>query len=184
MKMPLLEKLLINNRLFDFWRVRSMQEVLKHVRPTKDSVLELGCGKGTTTLQIAKKLIHAKIIATDFDPEQVELAKKIVKRAFIADASRLKFKDYSFSAVFEFLAFHHISNWKKAVRESFRVLKNGGDFYLEELALKPFPKLKHFFFPAHGVFSKQEFLQELEKIGFKIIATSGNYRFWVHARKK
>src|SRR5574341_908091 len=166
MKMSMLEKFLVNNRLFDFWRVRSMQYLLKHVRPTTGRVLELGCGKGTTTLQIAKRLPSSNSIATDFDPEQVRLAKTVVKNVLIADASHLKFEDCYFSAVFAFLTFHHVENWKRAVREAFRVLKRGGDLYLDELALKPFPRLKHFFFSAPGVFSKQEFFNELENVGF------------------
>lgn len=181
--MSAIEKFLVNNRLFDFWRIKSMQRVLKHVLPTTDRVLELGCGKGTTTLQIAKRLPRAKIVATDFDPEQVRLAKRVIKNALIADASHLKFKDRYFSAVFAFLTLHHISDWKKAIGEAFRVLKHGGDLYLDELALKPFPRLKHFFFPAPGVFSKQEFFKELENVGFKIVAAEGAYKFWIHARK-
>jgi len=187
MRMSWLEKLLVNNPFFDFWRVRSIQRILRSVRPTKGLVLEIGCGSGTTTLQVAKHLPNARIIATDFDEEQVAIARKRVRSSRItikqADASNLKFKSKTFTAVFSFLTYHHVDDWKKALRESFRVLKNGGDLYIDELSLKPFPLLKHFFMPAPSIFSKAEFLAELKKVGFEIVKTEGGYRFWVHARR-
>jgi len=185
MRMSWLEKLLVNNPFFDFWRRRSARALLSHVRQTNGAVLELGCGKGTTAMQIASVLPNAKLIATDFDLEQVALAKTQVKGVKVsqADASSLKFKSNAFSAVFAFLTFHHVEEWKKALRESFRVLKPHGDLYVEELSLKPFPLLKHSFMPSPAVFSKEEFLAELRKAGFKIIKAEGGYRFVVHARK-
>lgn len=183
--MSWLEKVLVNNPFFDFWRRRSAKKLLNYVRETSGQVLELGCGKGTTTIEIAKKLPNAKIIATDFDVEQVALAKKRVKRVKLmqADASNLKFKSNTFSAVFVFLTYHHVDDWKNALKESFRVLKLNGDLYIEELSLKPFPLLKHFFMKSPAVFSKAEFLAELRKAGFEIIKAEGGYRFVVRAKK-
>jgi len=186
MRMSWFEKLLVNNPFFDFWRRQSAKKLLRHVRETSGRVLELGCGKGTTTIQIAKMLPNAKIIATDFDEGQVALAKEHAsKRIKVtqADASKLKFKSNTFSAVFAFLTYHHVEDWRKALKESFRVLKPNGDLYVEELSLKPFPLLKHSCMHSPAVFSKAEFLSELKKSGFKLINSEGSYRFWVHARK-
>jgi len=186
MNMSWLEKLLVNNPFFDFWRRRTAKALLRRVRDTNGIVLEIGCGKGTTTMEIATRLPNAKIIATDFDEEQVALAKEHAsKRIKVtqADASNLVFKNNTFNAVFVFLAYHHVEEWKKALKESFRVLKPHGDLYVEELSLKPFPRLKHWFLPTPGIFSKQEFLAELRKKGFKIINSEGGYKFWVHTRK-
>jgi len=186
------EKKLVNSSLFDVWRRWSMQRVLKHVKEIKGPVLEVGCGKGTTTIELAKKLPHNKIFAMDYDPEQVALGRKRIaehpefaRRVTITlgDATNLDFTNNSFAAVFSFLTHHHIKNWKKVLHEEFRVLRPGGHLYLDDLALKPWPRLRHWFIPAEGVFTVEEFMRELEHVGFMIFEVHGRWKFWLHCQK-
>ena len=188
MKMSLLERLFVNSSVFDVWRKWTARRLLKHVQKNHKKVLEIGCGKGTTTQIIAEVLPRAKIIATDFDNAQVKRAKENLHpfkniRVAQADASQLSFKDESFDAVFAFLTFHHIGEWKKAQQECFRVLKKGSYLYIDELELKPFPKLQHFFLPTTGIFSRTEFVENLKRVGFRVKFLKHRYKFALVARK-
>src|SRR3989344_2771689 len=170
MKMSLPERLVVNSRLFDIWRKWTARRLLRQVKKLSENnakehrnVLEIGCGKGTTTKILRELLPNAKITATDFDKAQVVRARKNlcdIKNISVAqaDATQMHFKDESFDAVFAFLTFHHIGKWRKAQKECFRVLKPGGYLYIDELELKPFPLLQHFFFPTDGIFSRNEFV--------------------------
>ncbi|RJQ22446.1 class I SAM-dependent methyltransferase [Candidatus Woesearchaeota archaeon] len=186
MKMSLAEKRFVNSRIWSLWRKATMRGILARVLPTKGTVIEIGCGIGITTEQIAKTIPFAKIEASDFDPAQVRIAqKRLGKKARIrkADAAALPYTDAFADAFFAFLTFHHIGKWKQALKEAARVLKPGGNLYVEDLELRPFPKLQHFFLPTDGIFSRKEFVRELEKNGFRVNWLSGRYRFKVIAQK-
>lgn len=185
--MSWIETLVVNSRVSDIWRKWSLRRVMREVQDVKGQVLEIGCGKGTTTKLIANKLPSARIVATDFDDAQILTAKchatsRIIFRQ--ADASALLFKNNTFAVGFAFLTFHHVPNWKKAVSEMYRVLKPNGRLYIEELALKPFPFFKHLFMHAPSIFTKQEFFAELQKVGFRVEKFGGGYKFWIVAVKE
>ena len=104
-------------------------------------VLELGCGIGTVSAHLADKY-QMNVYGTDFDPEQVEIARKMYPqndrlRYGIEDASDLSCQDNQFDLVLSQNVFHHIPAWENAVREVARVLRPGG--YLIWLDLT-FPK--------------------------------------------
>ena len=155
------------------------------------NILEIGPGKATTTIEISKVFPDAKITAIEYDPKQIKAAKKNIKKfpeiknikILQGDACSLKLETESFEAVFAYLTFHHIKNWRKAVLECFRVLKKGGKLYVEDIVLKPFPRLQHFMLPTPSAFWKSEFIDELKKAGFKIIKSRGRYIFIVKAEK-
>ncbi len=189
MKMSLPERLVVNSGFFDIWRRWSAARLLRRVHKKHKRVLEIGCGKGTTTHLIREVLPQAEIIATDYDLAQVKRARNILKgergiRVLQADASNLKFKDDSFDAVFAFLTFHHIGAWREALKECSRVLKKGGMLYVDDLELKPFPKLQHFFFPTDGIFSRGEFIDAIKSAGFTVLIVKRRYKFFVVARKQ
>ncbi|MBI4146009.1 methyltransferase domain-containing protein [Candidatus Woesearchaeota archaeon] len=192
MEMPWLERIFVNSPFFDYWRIKTMR-VLKCVTQTKGPVLEIGCGKGTTTQEIARKLPRAQIIATDYDTKQIKIAKKLIKKHPLcskqitykqADATKLAYKTNTFTAAFSFLTIHHIAEWKKAIEELYRVLKPGGKLYIDDLACKPFPRLFHLSpCPAEGVFSAKDMRKELERAGFTVLKTGGRWKFLIVARK-
>ena len=186
--MSLPERLVVNSGFFDIWRKWSARRLLRLVKKDHKRVLEIGCGKGTTTRLIRELLPRAEIVATDFDFAQVTRARNRLRTAGRihvqqADASKLKFKDESFDAIFAFLTFHHIGAWRKALSECFRVLAQGGILYVDDLELKPFPKLQHFFFPTDGIFSRGEFIDALKHAGLTILVAKSRYKFVVLARK-
>lgn len=98
---------------------------------TKEKVLEIGVGIGTDILQYAKNksevygidLSKSAVETTKLNLERVGLKAKLLE---VADAENLPFADNTFDLVFSFGVFHHTFNTKKAIEETYRVLKPEG----------------------------------------------------------
>lgn len=103
---------------------------LKSYIPKNPLVLDLGCGTGISTRQIAK---FAKVIGCDPDPIMLRVAKKnkvSEKENYVLGSSQnLPFKDETFNAVTAFAAFHWFDD-KKSLREIKRVLRPGGVVFI------------------------------------------------------
>ncbi|MBI3342801.1 class I SAM-dependent methyltransferase, partial [Candidatus Gottesmanbacteria bacterium] len=73
---------------------------------TGKRVLEIGCGHGFGVGAIRRYLSPKQIIATDLDPKMIDSAKQLSGDPNIvyevADATRLRYKNNSFSAVFDY----------------------------------------------------------------------------------
>lgn len=187
-RMTSVEKWFVNSRFFDVWREHSLRTLLKSIPIIQGEILEIGSGKGTTTRVLAETFQDASVVGVEFDSSQVALAQQCTARGsktkvIEGNAANLTFVHSSFEAVFAFLTFHHISNWKRAISECSRVLKPQGLLIVEDLALKPWQSLKHFFLPAQGIFSREEFVNELRKKHLSITTVSGSWRFTIIARK-
>ena len=91
------------------------------------SVLELGCGTGYFTKELAQT--NASITAIDISPVLVKEAEKVVQRPnvnfAIDNAYQMTFKDETFDAVVGSSVLHHL-DVGKAITEIYRVLKPGG----------------------------------------------------------
>lgn len=97
------------------------------VKDNNPQILDLGCGTGISTRQIAEN--GAKIIGCDRDALMLNEAKKVPGdiQYILASAENLPFGDGKFHAVTAFSAFHWFAN-KKAIAEIRRVLKSNGIF--------------------------------------------------------
>lgn len=189
-KMGLVEKWFVNRfpqyLLHKFWGalrfLRTIDEAEK-----QENILEIGCGIGMTSSFLAKKFPASKIIATDFDEEQIEKAKQLYQIPNIefrqADATNLQFADNSFDACFSFLVFHHIENFTEAIKEIHRVLKPGGRFYILDIPSKTL-NLLHLPSITPGVFSKSEFASLITDSGFRTINIQGNLLFKLETIKQ
>ncbi|SRR5258708_1927416 len=98
------------------------------------NILEIGCGDGEFTKRLIK--LSSKIIATDITPEVIRRAKKKYPKSKtisfkVDDAENFSFKDNSFDIVCGISILHHV-NYKKALKECFRVLKPGGKLFFSE----------------------------------------------------
>ncbi len=140
MEMHGLEKAILKSPV---WRLPATKVVLPWVlgvgvRPAKD-VLEIGTGAGFNAEALVKRFDHWRLIATDFDPEMVELARRRLSsfgsRVSVqtADATSLPFADYSFDLVISVLVWHHVGDWRKATLEVARVLRPGGNILLGDI---------------------------------------------------
>lgn len=95
-----------------------------------ESILDLGCGTGHLTAEIAA--IGARVVGIDRSSEMIAEAKaKYPGIEFqVVDATQLKF-DQQFDAVFSNAALHWILDAEKVVAGIARALKTGGRFVAE-----------------------------------------------------
>ena len=94
------------------------------------NVLEIGCGRGSRSIEIAKRCKH--LVAIDPSAEALQKAVELNSRANIeykkGKAEELEFADTSFDIVLFTLSIHHVpaSLMAKAIREAIRVTKPHG----------------------------------------------------------
>ena len=160
------------------------------------TVLEIGCGSGGGTELILKYFSPQQIIATDLDPRLISLARRNVQNKKVifekADATKLTYKNESFNAVFDYGVIHHIPlpEWKKCLNEIYRVLKPGGKLFVWDVSIESFNTvygriIKLFTpHPYSKMYRKQEFVNHLTSIGFKIIKKAEEARYFTIIAKK
>jgi demethylmenaquinone methyltransferase/2-methoxy-6-polyprenyl-1,4-benzoquinol methylase len=106
-------------------------------------VLDLATGSGDLALTIQRRLPQARIVAADFSPEMIEIAReKAVANTVVADALQLPFADSSFDCVTVAFGLRNMADWDRALTEMSRVLRDHGhllvlDFCLPSGALRP-----------------------------------------------
>lgn len=96
-------------------------------------VIEFGCGTGRFTKEIARNAEH--ILATDLSDEMLEVARIQLKRfpnvtVQKADCYHTSFRSARFDTIVMVNLIHVIENPSQALRESYRILRNGGNCLL------------------------------------------------------
>jgi len=111
---------------------RRVKMLSKHLGPGM-SVLELGCGTGYLTRELARS--GADIVAIDVSPELLEIARANCSapnvRYEIQNAYELSYPDAVFDSVVGSSVLHHLEI-EEALREIYRVLKPGGTICFTE----------------------------------------------------
>jgi len=113
-------------------------------------VLDIGCGNGPLTIQMAKRYSQAEAIGIDYWGKAWEYSKGVCDRNAaiagvvervtfeMASACSLPFDDEAFEVVVSNLVFHEVRDVRdKAglVKEALRVVKKGGWFVFQDLFL-------------------------------------------------
>jgi SAM-dependent methyltransferase len=136
-------------------------------------VLEIGCGSGFAAQLI---LLDAprSCVGVDVMPEQLAVARRrgLTAAEFrLEDATRLaSVPTASIDLVVVFGILHHFPEWPRAVAEYRRVLRPGGEVYLEEPdggALGWFDTLFQWGHPRGARFQLKALFAELEAHGFE-----------------
>jgi len=123
-----------------FWRRRAAK-IVAGWQPR--DVLDLASGSGDLALAMQRQLPEAKIVAADFSPEMLEIARaKGVRKPVIADALQLPFENASFDGVTVAFGLRNMADWDRALAETSRMLRDRGhllilDFSLPTGALRP-----------------------------------------------
>lgn len=151
--------------------------ISSHILEKNPLVLDIGCGTGISTRQLAQK-IKGTVIGCDIDLEMLKTAMSHAQKNVaygLGDARKIPYATESFDAVTAFTAFHWFTD-KAALKEIRRVLKDTGKFctvqprhtsafsgdwrmLLEQELQRPFP----------AVYSSINFHESLTKNSFKII---------------
>jgi ubiquinone/menaquinone biosynthesis C-methylase UbiE len=150
-----------------------------------EKILEVGCGTGSGSIGLAKKLPRAKIVGIDiFEGVSGKSPDTALKNAQIegvsdrvdfryGNALKIPYRDETFDVVTMGSVLHELHNEKdktKALREIYRVLKPGGKFItLEIIRNKKLALCVLVFAP---VWKPKEYWPPLiEKAGFRNIVT-------------
>src|SRR5579863_9602135 len=95
-----------------------------------EKILDVGCGNGSLTFQLAKTADLREIVAIDYSPVFVEetIRRNSDSRIKIrqADACDLPFEDGAFDRALALLVLHFVPETGKAVAEMRRVVRRGG----------------------------------------------------------
>jgi len=180
-------------RLFEKWMMRSpvrrwmlrwleVPRVLDGVDlPAGARVLEIGCGDGYGALLLRRRAPAAEVVAVDLDAAMLRHARRMLARPprslhdagtrpvslVCGDATALAFPDASFDAVVLFGMLHHVTRWREAVREVYRVLAPGGVFAMEEALLSDRPLWLNRWW-GHVPFEADEVRHALTSAGFVV----------------
>jgi demethylmenaquinone methyltransferase/2-methoxy-6-polyprenyl-1,4-benzoquinol methylase len=122
------------------WRRRAAK-IVEGWQPKR--VLDLASGSGDLALAMQRRLPEAAIVAADFSPEMLAVARgKGVRETVLADALHLPFESDSFDCVTVAFGLRNMADWNLALRQMSRVLRSGGhllvlDFSLPVGGLRP-----------------------------------------------
>lgn len=157
------------------------------------NILDIGCGNGYVLIPVMKNVRDAHLYGIDVSERMIEVTKSKVSensacQLQVADIMNLPFKEGSFDLVYCIATLHHLPDLDQALRESNRVLKNGGFLYLEEpsnnLLLDLLRRLRYGR-KARGLRSSQEsfgfaktFLLEKVHNNLFTIEECGTFRFF------
>ena len=165
---------------------------------TADNILEIGCGQGVGARIISDLFNPQRYVGIDLDPRMIRRterkARDLPNATFLeGDITSLEFPDRTFDLVVDFGIVHHVSNWRVALAQVHRILKIDGEFLFEELPVEtwergigiPFKRIANH--PYDQMFRKQEFVDELDALGFSVETHENSplsfYHFWGRAEK-
>lgn len=159
------------------WK-RRVNLLTQHIKPSI-KVLEIGCGTGYFTKEIAKNNAH--LTAIDISPDLIKIAKNSVNYISnnvifkIENAYSMSFSNQSFDCVVGSSILHHLEI-DEALKEIFRILKFGGKICFTEpnmmnpqIALqKNIPYIKKILgdSPDETAFFRWTLKKKLKKLGF------------------
>lgn len=156
-------------------------EMLTRQISAGSKVLEIGCGTGFFTKELAKT--HADITAIDISPDLLDVAQSEIKSKnvtfLLQNAYQTKFANETFDSVLGSSVLHHL-DIDKALKEFHRVLKKNGTLtFTEPNMLNPqiavqknIPFLKRMLgdSPDETAFFKWSITKKLKECGFLVKA--------------
>ena len=115
------------------WRTaeNSAAHLLPRLRPGLD-LLDVGCGPGTITVDLARRVAPGRVVGLDVSAEPLAEARDLADRADVpvtfevGDVYRLAAADASFDVVHAHQVLQHLTDPVAALREMARVCRPGG----------------------------------------------------------
>ncbi|KAK2852162.1 hypothetical protein FQN49_005309 [Arthroderma sp. PD_2] len=124
------------------WRnlSNSASYLLPYIQPEMQ-VLDVGCGPGSMTIDLAKKVPRGHVIGVEYIPDPLEGARELAASEGVpnisfqvGDLHDLPFPDNTFDIVHAHQVLQHIADPVQAFREMRRVVKHGGIVAVRESA--------------------------------------------------
>lgn len=148
-----------------------------HIDLNGGVILDTGCGSGYSTELIGNRYNPKELSAFDIMPEQIELAKKRYEcaRFFVGSITEIDSPSNKFDAVFLFGVLHHVTEWKRALGEIYRVLKPDGVLLIEEVdktGVDFVDKYLGFYHPGESRFDWPELVKGMKEAGFYVVEDS------------
>ncbi|MBN1304036.1 MAG: class I SAM-dependent methyltransferase [Anaerolineales bacterium] len=161
-------------------KIYEYMEVTRGVTLTKDfTVIDLGCGQGIWTMELAKKC--GKTIGVDVLEDAVKTARQYIRNStrrkrlefFNGSLDSLGIRDASIDHIFSFCVLEHIQDLENTLNSSQRLLRSGGGLHVSvdaletitDKALKAKHKLDH---KVVQYFSAESLKERLENAGFNV----------------
>lgn len=144
-----------------------------------DTILDVGCGEGTLTLTLAKKVRKAVGVDTasgsiaDARIKAEELKNEVFVEFYDQAIEELNFEDGCFDKIFSFSVIEHIPNYQQVFEELYRLLKRGGELVISVDSYSSMePELKAIHkdtFMVQQYFEKSDLHDLLSDLGFEKI---------------
>ena len=140
-------------------------------------ILDIGCGEGITLEKLIKRFPNKDIRGIDYIQKNVEICKKHGLPVEYGSVYNLKIDDNSVDCVIFLEVIEHLSDYRKALREIYRVLKPNGSLILifpndrifKIVRILTFKFKEAFYDPGHvRQWTPKIIKQALKQLGFKI----------------
>lgn len=122
------------------WRnvENSASYLLPHLQPDM-SILDVGCGPGSITIDLARKVPLGHVLGVEYVPDPLDGARSLASSAGVSNISfqigdihALPFPDSTFDVVHAHQVLQHIADPVQAFKEMRRVVKQGGIVAVQE----------------------------------------------------
>jgi len=143
-------------------------------RALTGDVLEIGGGAGAMADGVARRFPDLRLTVTDLDPAMVDAARRRLTHRGVtvqqADVTAMPFEDASFDYVTSYLMLHHVMEWEKALAETNRVLRPGGQLLGYDLTDTPVARWIHRLDRSpHRLLRRDDLADGLASVGFEEI---------------
>ncbi|MCB0403608.1 MAG: class I SAM-dependent methyltransferase [Bdellovibrionales bacterium] len=169
-------------------RIR-LRRILPAIKGDFKSIIDLGCGKGVFTFELARRYPHASVVGIDLDEAQIHINNQIAKKQGIKN---LRFEvrdilnhgyDHCFDLAVSVDNLEHIEDDVEAIRKIRSALRPGGTFVCHVPTLKRiwiFRKIgTNVDVPGHvrPGYNQDDISRKLQVAGFKLDSVSQTYGY-------
>jgi demethylmenaquinone methyltransferase/2-methoxy-6-polyprenyl-1,4-benzoquinol methylase len=125
---------------------RWKRRMLAHIPPGDGPVLDLACGTGISTLSIAQRFPHRRVVGVELRDEYLRIARAKIARAGISNVDLVlcRAEDFDSPTVFDCITSSYLAKYADLpvlVERGGRMLRPGGVFMMHDFTLPPRPWL-------------------------------------------